>query len=222
MICHNCEKKGHKKDDCWAKGGGKEGQGSRQKGKKKSEKANKVAVVASDKDDGLITFSCTSDYGEVANALKIPKSKMGGCIDSGVSRDYSPDCEKFSKYRSDCDITTADGQIIKAIGMGDLHIDLPNGSKRTAFVFKDAVHSPNLAFTLISVRRLDMAGYTVTFGKGCAKLQTNLDVPWLLYPMQKVYTGLRPQRRLTTPISHPQKFPSMKPIVNLAIYQLMP
>jgi hypothetical protein len=54
--------------------------------------------------------------------------------------------------------------------MGDLHIDLPNGSKQTAFTFKGAVHSPDLAFTLISVRRLDTAGYTVTFGKGMCQI----------------------------------------------------
>ena len=29
ITCHNCSNKGHKKADCWAKGGGKEGQGPR-------------------------------------------------------------------------------------------------------------------------------------------------------------------------------------------------
>ena len=32
VECFNCHKKGHKKADCWAKGGGKEGQGPRLKG----------------------------------------------------------------------------------------------------------------------------------------------------------------------------------------------
>ena len=31
ILCHNCKKPGHKKADCWAKGGGKEGQGPHQK-----------------------------------------------------------------------------------------------------------------------------------------------------------------------------------------------
>jgi Reverse transcriptase (RNA-dependent DNA polymerase)/gag-polypeptide of LTR copia-type/GAG-pre-integrase domain len=176
VTCDNCHKPGHKSKDCWSKGGGKEGQGPRQKKKKseksdKTEKADETAVVANDGDDGLFAFTCTSDYKEVANAIKVPKSRMGGCVDSGASRDYSPDREKFSNYQTiDRDITTADGSIVKAIGMGDLHIDLPNGSKRTAFIFKNAVHSPDLAFTLISVRRLDNAGYTVTFGKGMCQI----------------------------------------------------
>ena len=54
--CHNCSKKGHYKSDCWAPGGGKEGQGPKQKGKgkaksdgeKKDEKKEAGTVAASD------------------------------------------------------------------------------------------------------------------------------------------------------------------------------
>ena len=35
VTCHNCQKKGHYKSECWAPGGGKEGQGPKQKGKGK-------------------------------------------------------------------------------------------------------------------------------------------------------------------------------------------
>lgn len=34
IECFNCHKKGHKKPDCWAKGGGKEGQGPKWKDRK--------------------------------------------------------------------------------------------------------------------------------------------------------------------------------------------
>ena len=40
-TCDNCHKPGHKGADCWSKGGGKEGQGPRQK-KKRSDKAEKA------------------------------------------------------------------------------------------------------------------------------------------------------------------------------------
>jgi hypothetical protein len=50
--------------------------------------------------------------------------------------------------------------------MGDLEIDLPNGSKSTTMTFKDAIHAPDMAFTLISISRLDKAGYQVNFKKG--------------------------------------------------------
>jgi hypothetical protein len=49
IECFNCHKKGHMKADCWAKGGGKEGQGPKGKGKGKKPEANE-ANVAQDKD----------------------------------------------------------------------------------------------------------------------------------------------------------------------------
>ena len=98
ITCHNCGAVGHKKKDCWAKGGGKEGQGPRQKKKKSGkspDKPDETVVVANEKDDGLFAFTCTSDYKDVANAIQVPKSRLGGCVDSGASHHYSPDREKI-------------------------------------------------------------------------------------------------------------------------------
>ena len=39
------------------------------------------------------------------------------------------------------------------------------------FTFKGVVHSPDLAFTLVSVRRLDTAGYTVIYGRGMCEIK---------------------------------------------------
>ena len=47
--------------------------------------------------------------------------------------------------------------------MGDLEIDMPN---RSMMMFKNAIHAPQMAFTLISISRLDKASYQVTFKKG--------------------------------------------------------
>jgi len=47
--------------------------------------------------------------------------------------------------------------------MGDLEIDLLNGSKHTMTTFKDAIHTPEMAFTLILIRKLDQADYKVVF-----------------------------------------------------------
>jgi transposase InsO family protein len=41
VECHNCHKKGHYKSECWAPGGGKEGQGPNQKGKGKAKPEDK-------------------------------------------------------------------------------------------------------------------------------------------------------------------------------------
>ncbi|KZT51067.1 hypothetical protein CALCODRAFT_405442, partial [Calocera cornea HHB12733] len=51
IVCDNCKKPGHSRADCWSKGGGKEGQGPRSKGKKKkSDHANQ----ADDTNDNLL------------------------------------------------------------------------------------------------------------------------------------------------------------------------
>ena len=80
---------------------------------------------------------------------------------------YLPDRSKFTNYKMiDHSITTADGRQLKAIGMGDLEVEMPNGSKSTAMTFKNVIHAPQMAFTLILISRLDKAGYQVTFKKG--------------------------------------------------------
>ena len=71
----------------------------------------------------------------------------------------------------DHDITTADGRTIKVIGMGDMHVKLPNRSKKTKTIFKNMIHTPEMAFTLISISRLDKAGYSVIFNKGTCTIK---------------------------------------------------
>ena len=51
----------------------------------------------------------------------------------------------------------ADGQQLKAVEMGDLEIDMLNRSKTTMMTFKNTIHAPQMAFTLISISRLDKA-----------------------------------------------------------------
>ena len=60
VTCKNCDRPGHSKDDFWSKGGGKEGQGPRQK--KKGKTTETVVVAADNEDNELFAFTCTSDY----------------------------------------------------------------------------------------------------------------------------------------------------------------
>ena len=62
-------------------------------------------MAVSEEKDELFTFFCTSAYANIAEALQVPKSRLGTCVDSGASRDYCPDRSKFSNYKQiDCDI----------------------------------------------------------------------------------------------------------------------
>ena len=131
-----------------------------------------AVVTADDEENKLFAFTCTSDYVAIVDELDVPKSRLGTCIDSGASRDYCPNCAKFSNYKEiKQKITTADGQTLSAAGMGDLHIELPNGHEKTKIIFKNAIHAPNMAFMLISISRLNKAGYSVTFNKEMCTIQ---------------------------------------------------
>ena len=55
--------------------------------------------------------------------------------------------------------------------MGDLHLELPNGSKMTKITFKNVVHSPTMAFTLLSISKLDTSGHKVMFYKQMCTIQ---------------------------------------------------
>jgi hypothetical protein len=61
--------------------------------------------------------------------------------------------------------------MLNAIGMGDLQLELPNGSGKTVTIFKDAIHAPEMAFILISISRLNKAGFSVTFSKGMCTIK---------------------------------------------------
>ena len=165
VICENCNRPGHSKPDCWSKGKGKKGQGPRQQ--KKGKKSETVVVAADNKKEDLFAFTCTSDYMAVAESIDLPKLHLGTCMDSRASQHYCPDRSKFTEYKTvERKITMADGRTLTTAGMGDLNIELPNGSGKTKTIFKNAIHAPEMAFTLISISRLDKAGFSVTFSKG--------------------------------------------------------
>ena len=182
IMCDNCHRPGHGQPNCYFKGGGKEGQGPKQR-KKAKDKEETVVIVADDDKKQLFAFTCTSDNVALANMLDLPRSKLGTCINSGASHNYCPDHLKFTNYKPiQWKITTADGTLLSAIGMGDLHIELPNRSNKSKIIFKNMIHTSKIAFTLISVSRLDKAGYSVTFNKGMCtiknpKAQTIATIP---------------------------------------------
>ena len=168
--CDNCSKDGHTKEECWSKGGGKEGQGPRQKIPKKGAKPTDSAVIADNKQnhDDLFMFTCATSFATVVANSDAPELQLGACLDSGASNHYFPDCSKFVNYRQihGCEIIVADRHSLKAIGIGDVQIDLPNGNAKTPAMLKDAIHAPDMAFTLISIGHLDKAKCGTIFKNG--------------------------------------------------------
>ena len=134
---------------------------------KKEEKKNEDLVNIVEYEN-IFTFTCTLDFAAVADALRIPKSKCGAIADSSTSYHFAPDKSKFTNYcpLKNCHVTTADGCTFRALGMGDVKIDLPNGASYLTVIQKDSVYAPDLTFTLISILRLDLAKYGGLFKDG--------------------------------------------------------
>ena len=61
IECYNCGKRRHIKVDCWAKGGGKEGQGPKEKGKASPKKDPNAAASANAEDDAAWMVEDTID-----------------------------------------------------------------------------------------------------------------------------------------------------------------
>ena len=127
LKCTNCKRKGHLIDTCWDKGGGKEGQGPKQKWgsklkkKKGKDKVNAATETSSDgKSDESIAFI---NYDSVA----FIKDSTGATviIDMGVSRHITPHQNLLKNYQSfprPRTIRGADKGTFNALGIGDLKL----------------------------------------------------------------------------------------------------
>ena len=162
--CYNCNKPGHTKAECWAKGGGMEGQGPKQKGGK--EKASANTVLTKPEED-----SPPQEYAFVTNTQASHMFKI--LLDSGASSHFCPDRSKFKTFvESKTIVNTADGRSFIANGKGDVDIEIPSGASITTVTLKDAIYAPEMASTLISISKLDKNGYFARFGSGACMIMT--------------------------------------------------
>ena len=105
-YCNNCKKKGHTKENCFAKGGGKEGKApdwwKKKFGKDESKGTAANVVEKEEQNVAFLTHTenfaliVTSDFQE--EALTTGNAKHGTIINCGASNHFSPEQEKFLNY----------------------------------------------------------------------------------------------------------------------------
>ena len=199
VECHNCHKKGHMKADCWAKGGGKEGQGPRQWGGASDNAASAadkakdtieawVVIDGSDSEESWAAIEEVSDPEDLqltaaAAAGSSPAQAGQACgsvpklYDSSMSRHMLPLHDRFVTYQEipPRPITAADKRVFYVIGVRDIVIDVPNGESSTQIRLKDALHAPDMGATIVSISRIAKAGFSVCFEGQSCKIKDSRD-----------------------------------------------
>jgi hypothetical protein len=87
--------------------------------------------------------------------------------DSGASRHMSPYRRNFINFVriKGQTITATDGQEFMATGLGNMHVELPNGRSMSRILLKDVLYAPNMGATLILISKIAAAGFRTVFQK---------------------------------------------------------
>ena len=118
------------------------------------------------------------DLGDVSGeafvvAESVQPAGVAELYDSGCTNHISPYRNQFENFQN---ITprhfrAANKQTFSTTGIGELVIDLPHGDGVTQLRLSDALYSAEVGYTLVSIGRLDEAGFTVIFGGGKCTLK---------------------------------------------------
>src|ERR1700678_1505555 len=86
-------------------------------------------------------------------------------------------------------LTAADGGHFEAIGKGDMHITMPNRKSTTRILLKDVLYAPKMGVTLVSIGKIDTAGYAALFHKSQLRIFSSIKEKKLLTQI-KMRNGL--------------------------------
>lgn len=169
VVCHNCNKRGHMKAHCWAKGGGAEGQGPKKKGGQQAaaaqeQESGSEAAAVTREEECLSEWSCAATTELVAAATEQGQTFH---LDSAATSHCSPFKSDFTSMVQiePKNIRGVGGHIIKATARGTIDLTCESGEKLT---LKNALYAPEAELRLISIGKLCDEGHTVSFdANGC-------------------------------------------------------
>ena len=199
IVCENttnCGKTGHSIRDCFQLGGGKQGQyPSWWKGKRTVPavavpvNAN-LATTSSEvvKPGAHYALSATLKAVDISAILEenapsiervalaagnVPVS-MSSCsfADSGCTIHFFKSRDVFTSYKPLDKVvgqSSKEGTDFTILGTGNVELRVVfNGTEHT-LTFRDALHAPDITANLLSIGKMDLAGWSAIFGKGCVR-----------------------------------------------------
>lgn len=181
-YCTNCKKPGHIKENCYAKGGGKEGQGPRQIAWRKKEEFKK-RQKDKEAEESALEQSAQAVESDVFMASFIKKSgtsitesihyTSSSCVqnswiaDSGASTHIANQREMFSDYQPSTGIlNVAGGMTTKVEGTGTVTMRGLVDEKQKEFKLTNVLYVPSTRHCLLSGPRLDQSGGRAIYEKG--------------------------------------------------------
>lgn len=104
---------------------------------------------------------------EIIN-VSAPISTRIEVFDSGATAHISPYRDEFSTFESISPrpLRAANKQAFSAVGKGEVILDLPNGATSSQLHLSEVLYSPEAGYTLVSIGRLNDAGFKTTFANG--------------------------------------------------------
>ena len=163
--CFNCHKKGHVKGDCWAKGGGKEGQGPKgRKGNKKGNKANQAAEeVNTNLNDCAYMASPFNHSHEI--------TKYDWLLDSGTTSHICTVRDAFTEFRTVEETLNGVGEGTPVKGRGTVNLKFEFDGKTFTHQLRNTLYTPDAPNCLLSLSRFDDMNGKVDFKDGTCWLK---------------------------------------------------
>ena len=160
MECYNCHKKGHISKDCWAKGGGREGQGPKgRKGPHRSGRTNQA------REDNNSINDVSYNAHPTTNSVS---TKYDWLLDSGTTSHICTVREAFIDYQPlvNSKVRGIGSQPATAIGRGTILVNFDVNGKIITHRLQNVLHIPEAENCLLSLGRFDDGGGHVVFQKG--------------------------------------------------------
>jgi len=117
-------------------------------------------------------FEETASAAAVSNSQSAESMLRTELFDSGCTTHMTPyrdELENFKEIPPKL-FRAANEQDFKAVGKGELVVEVPNGVDVSELKLTEVLYSPEVGYTLISIGRLDESGFKFEFGDGKCKI----------------------------------------------------